>query len=261
MAENDQPSRLEAATIRAEVGSDIVYRVANLPADQTVATDSGNIPTLAGVLDYVQNEGDAAAADVRAKADAQVQAAIGTLVKKAGDTMTGALTLSGAPTSNLHASTKKYVDDRTVYQLPAPADVDAGKTVQVNGAGNGYALVTAGVKYFETPQIVITTDSSVAPSSYAHSLGSVPKGVSLLLVCVVAEAGYSVGDRVEFNSSPYGWNNGGTNTRSGFSVKSNATSLVVRPTTGNILLLSQNVNESYFSITFTSWRLVARCWA
>ena len=32
-------------------------------------------------------------------------------VNKAGDTMTGALTLPAAPTANLHASTKKYVDD------------------------------------------------------------------------------------------------------------------------------------------------------
>jgi hypothetical protein len=35
---------------------------------------------------------------------------VGTKVSKAGDTMTGALTLSGAPTSNLHAATKAYVD-------------------------------------------------------------------------------------------------------------------------------------------------------
>ena len=32
---------------------------------------------------------------------------------KAGDTMTGALTLHGAPTANLHAATKKYVDDNS----------------------------------------------------------------------------------------------------------------------------------------------------
>ena len=32
-------------------------------------------------------------------------------VDKSGDTMTGALTLPGAPTDNLHAATKKYVDD------------------------------------------------------------------------------------------------------------------------------------------------------
>lgn len=32
-------------------------------------------------------------------------------VDKSGDTMTGALTLSGAPSADLHACTKKYVDD------------------------------------------------------------------------------------------------------------------------------------------------------
>jgi len=35
---------------------------------------------------------------------------VGTKVSKAGDTMTGALTLSGAPTSGLHAATKTYAD-------------------------------------------------------------------------------------------------------------------------------------------------------
>jgi hypothetical protein len=39
-----------------------------------------------------------------------VNAAIGEKVAKAGDTMTGALTLSGAPTSANHAATKAYVD-------------------------------------------------------------------------------------------------------------------------------------------------------
>lgn len=34
-------------------------------------------------------------------------------VNKSGDTMTGKLTLDGAPTSDLHAATKKYVDDKT----------------------------------------------------------------------------------------------------------------------------------------------------
>ena len=31
----------------------------------------------------------------------------------AGGTMTGALTLSGAPTANLHAATKQYVDGKS----------------------------------------------------------------------------------------------------------------------------------------------------
>lgn len=40
---------------------------------------------------------------------------------KAGGTFTGAVTLSGAPTSNLHAATKKYVDD-TVAPVKTTAD-------------------------------------------------------------------------------------------------------------------------------------------
>jgi len=37
-----------------------------------------------------------------------------TFVRKVGDTMLGPLTLSGAPTQDLHAATKKYVDDSAV---------------------------------------------------------------------------------------------------------------------------------------------------
>ena len=44
-----------------------------------------------------------AAADAQATADAALP--------KAGGTMTGKITLDGAPTANLHAATKKYVDD------------------------------------------------------------------------------------------------------------------------------------------------------
>ena len=36
--------------------------------------------------------------------------AVAGYVKRAGDTMTGALTLSGPPTAPLHAATKGYVD-------------------------------------------------------------------------------------------------------------------------------------------------------
>lgn len=52
--------------------------------------------------------------------DAEVQTletAIAAKVAKAGDTMTGALTLSGAPTTNLHAATKKYVDDADALKV------------------------------------------------------------------------------------------------------------------------------------------------
>lgn len=50
-------------------------------------------------------------------------------VAKSGSTMTGALTLSGAPTENLHAATKKYVDDSVANYLPLTGGI-MGKTVE-----------------------------------------------------------------------------------------------------------------------------------
>ena len=48
-------------------------------------------------------------------------------VPVAGGTMTGALTLSGAPSADLHAATKKYVDDE-IAGIDFPVDSVAGKT-------------------------------------------------------------------------------------------------------------------------------------
>jgi len=45
-------------------------------------------------------------------------------VLKAGDTMTGPLILSGAPTENLHAATKKYVDDTAANYVTLTTDQD-----------------------------------------------------------------------------------------------------------------------------------------
>lgn len=184
MADNDQPSRLEAATVKAEAGSQIVSDFANLPAGQTVATASGNIPTLAGVIGVIQDEGDQAAADVRAKADAQVQAAIGTLVKKAGDTMTGALTLSGAPTANLHAATKKYADDGDAATLASSKAYTDSKTSTLQIS-----------KYFEsTPRDMVASTGI----TIAHGLGVRPKFVSGHLVCKTTNPGnYAIGDILE----------------------------------------------------------------
>jgi hypothetical protein len=59
---------------------------------------------------------------------------------KSGGTMTGALTLSGAPTLDLHASTKKYVDD-SIAAIPAPTtNLDALTDVNLTGATAGQIL-------------------------------------------------------------------------------------------------------------------------
>ena len=68
----------------------------------------------------------------------------------AGGTMTGALTLSGAPTANLHAATKAYVDSVAGDVTSLQSEVDATQT----GAGLG-------------------TDGSYSANSSTNYLGSV----------------------------------------------------------------------------------------
>ena len=68
---------------------------------------------------------------------------VGTKVSKAGDTMTGALTLSGAPTSANHAATKQYVDDAQ----GAAEDYADGLAVNYDAAGSASAAQTAAQGY------------------------------------------------------------------------------------------------------------------
>ena len=68
----------------------------------------------------------------------------------AGGTMTGALTLSGAPTSSLHAATKAYVDtasDTSSLQseldaTQAGAGLGSGGAYTANGSANYISSVT-----------------------------------------------------------------------------------------------------------------------
>jgi len=71
-------------------------------------------------------------------------------VKLAGDIMTGLLTLSGAPTANLHAATKKYVDDHAGDGgLTGITDASLYDTLQLainaaNTSGNKFVWMPAG---------------------------------------------------------------------------------------------------------------------
>lgn len=62
-------------------------------------------------------------------------------VKRAGDTMTGALTLSGAPTADLHAATKKYVDDKTAALAGATHFVGVKTSLPTSGTAGDICIV------------------------------------------------------------------------------------------------------------------------
>jgi hypothetical protein len=79
---------------------------ANSYTDTAVSNLVDGAPALLNTLNEL-----AAAINDDASFASTIATSIGEKVAKSGDTMTGALTLSGAPTNDLHAATKKYVDD------------------------------------------------------------------------------------------------------------------------------------------------------
>jgi hypothetical protein len=112
-------------------------------ADAEAYTDAevaALVDTAPALLDTL-NELAAAIADNPNYATDTANAVAGR-VAKAGDTMTGALTLSGAPTLNLHAATKGYVDGEIdTLDTAAQGYADAAET-----ASNGYTDIAIGTE-------------------------------------------------------------------------------------------------------------------
>ena len=73
---------------------------------------------------------------------------------KSGGTMTGALTLSGAPTTNLHAATKGYVDQKVATELsglpPTVVSLDDLTDVDLTGVTTGQLLGYNGTAWVPT---------------------------------------------------------------------------------------------------------------
>lgn len=89
------------ATVDGSTGNTVTDRIATAVSDLV-----DGAPALLDTLNEL-----AAAINDDASFSTTITTSIGTKVSKSGDTMTGDLTLSGAPSSDLHAATKKYVDD------------------------------------------------------------------------------------------------------------------------------------------------------
>ena len=92
------------ATVDGTAGNTVTDRIATAVSDLV-----DGAPELLDTL----NELAAAIGDDENFAST-ITTSIGEKVAKSGDTMTGALTLSGDPTENLHAATKQYVDNLAV---------------------------------------------------------------------------------------------------------------------------------------------------
>jgi len=109
-------------------------------ADQKVADLVDSAPALLDTLNEL-----AAAISDNPNYAADIATSVGEKVAKAGDTMTGALTLSGAPTSSLHAATKGYVDGEITSAGTAASQAAADALTDANAYTDGRetAITTA----------------------------------------------------------------------------------------------------------------------
>ncbi len=86
-------------------------------------------------------------------------------MKKSGATMTGALMLSGAPTEELQAATKKYVDE-AVANVPTPTGGITQEQADARYVQLAGGTMTGDLKVLESPQ----SDTSAVSKSYAQGL-------------------------------------------------------------------------------------------
>ena len=82
------------------------------------------------------------AAEIVADVQTDIASQIAHKLDKSGGTMTGVLTLAGAPTNDLHAATKKYVDDNSGIPGAHASTHSSGGSDPVTPAAIGAAAAT-----------------------------------------------------------------------------------------------------------------------
>jgi hypothetical protein len=143
-----------AAGVAASAGNSVVTALNDAATTTMIA--GGRIADSAVTSAKIE-DGTILAADLSAAVD-------GRFVKTAGDTLTGALTLSGDPTAVLHAATKQYVDQ----QAGAASGVAAG-------AGNSVVTALNDAATTGTISASKLTDASVATGKIADDAVTAPK--------------------------------------------------------------------------------------
>jgi hypothetical protein len=107
----------------------------------------------------------------------KTQAQINDLLEKSGGTMTGLLTLSGPPSSNLHAATKAYVDTADAGKVDSTRTITAGTGLTGGGdlsANRTLSISNGGVGSTQIADNAVTTakinNGAVTPAKLAEPL-------------------------------------------------------------------------------------------
>ena len=127
-----------------------------------------------GLAEFISNSllGYAKKTDLDSYAtESEVDTKLENYLPKSGGTLTGALTLKSAPTADLQAATKKYVDDK------APLVINASTLTDSNSITNAFNLIC---EAYEAGRIVFLKNDASYATAYA-----------VLTVCTRAQAIFS----------------------------------------------------------------------
>jgi hypothetical protein len=110
-----------------------------------IGSVTGTVSGNAGTATSLQTARNINGVSFNGTADITITAADSTKVAKAGDTMTGYLTLNGNPVSALHATPKQYVDSR----LPVYTFTSGNTIYSISGFTNQVGSWNNGANYFD----------------------------------------------------------------------------------------------------------------
>jgi hypothetical protein len=146
------------AALDATAKADAALVAANAHTDAEVALLVNGAPDLLNTLNEL-----AEAIGENPNYATDLATSVGGKVAKAGDTMTGALTLSGAPTSSLHAATKGYVD---------------GEISDLDTAAQGYASAAQSAAEATASSDATSKANAVAGNLTTHEADTSAHGVT-----------------------------------------------------------------------------------
>lgn len=169
-----------------------------------------------------------------------------------------ALESKQAARDNLGIYSATEVDQRTqdstttikgVNRHATGPETIAGEVDNASVTPAGLAAREAARAWASSDQVINTQTVITLP----HPLGDLPKGVQLLLVCQVAELGYSVGDVIDVGNNSSSSDNASV---SGATIKLSATAITLRILTS--IIACHFDTGSYAAITPANWRLRVR---
>lgn len=178
---------------------------------------------------------------------------------------TGAITLTkgdvGLNNVDNTSDLNKPVSDATQAALNGKeATLTPGTNITIDRTNPSAPVISAtggSSTPYVSPQQIITSGGSL---SLTHGLADKPKIIQAALICIVSDAGYSVGDELAVPTGVI-WPGADANT-TGVSIQPTVTNLLVRfaPRAGGVFFILNKSTGALSTITNGSWRLVLRAW-